>query len=76
MKSRGMRKQHRESSFDGFEGRPEEPELLCGREGLEVFVDKRPSRPVNVSTLVRPSGIGPLACGPGLAVAWSLCRQQ
>lgn len=80
MKSRGMRKQQKESSLeDGFEGRPGEPGPLCGREGfegLEVLVDRRPSRPVKVSTLVRPSGIGPLACGPGLAVAWSLCRQQ
>lgn len=79
MKSRGMRKQQKDSSLEGFDGRPEEPELLCGREGFsgrDVFVDKRPSRPVKVSILVRPWGIGPLACGPGLEVAWSLCRQQ
>lgn len=77
MKSRGIRKQQKESSL--FEGRPEEPELLCGRGGFsgrDVFVERRPSRPVKVSMLVRPSGIGPLDCGPGLAVAWSLCRQQ
>jgi hypothetical protein len=77
MKSRGIRKQQKESSLEGFE--VEEPELLCGREGFDgrdVFVERRPSRPVKVSMLVRPSGIGPLAWGAGLEVAWSLCRQQ
>jgi hypothetical protein len=78
MKSRGMWKQQKESSLEGFEGRVKK-EPVCGREcfeGRNVLVDKRPSRPVKVSTLVRPSGIGPLAWGAGLEVAWSLCRQQ